>query len=57
MEGYTFSDQPTEAIRKWLRYAQEELPTTKSEAKRQILCHVIRGAAAELRYRWKHNMG
>lgn len=56
MEGYTFSDQPTEAIRKWLRYAQEELPATKSEAKRQILCHVIRGAAAELRYRWKHNL-
>jgi len=56
MEGYNFSDQPTEAVRKWLRYAQEELPTTTSKAKRDILCHVIKGAASELLFRWRHNM-
>ena len=57
MEGYNFADFPTVAIQKFLKYAQEELPTTKSEAKRQILGHVIRGAATELKYRWRHDIG
>ena len=57
MEGYNFADFPTVAIQKFLKYAQEELPNTKSEAKRQILCHVIRGAATELKYRWRHDIG
>ena len=56
MEGYNFSELPKVAIQKFLKYAQQELPDTKSEAKREILYSVIRGAAAELRYRWKHNL-
>ena len=56
MEGYNFSEFPKVAVQKFLKYAQQELPHTKSEAKREILCHVIRGAAAELKYRWRHNM-
>jgi hypothetical protein len=56
MEGYNFSEFPKVAIQKFLKYAQQELPHTKSEAKREILCHVIRGAAAELKYRWRHNL-
>lgn len=56
MEGYNFSEFPTIAIQKFLKYAQEELPTTTSKTKRDILCHVIRGAASELLFRWRHNM-
>ena len=56
MEGYNFSEFPKVAVQKFLKYAQQELPTTKSEAKREILYSVIRGAAAELRYRWKHKL-
>lgn len=56
MEGYNFSEFPKVAVQKFLKYAQQELPTTKSKAKREILYSVIRGAASELKYRWRHNL-
>jgi len=53
--AYNFENWETREIQAWLKNGQIALDTATGPSREIWLC-IIRGAAKELRFRWKYNM-